>query len=190
MCVCVCACVCVCVRVSELWRVLGKGVGGSWKVLRKSWGMRDGWWCYERECSIWLILEVRYDLGRQTCRIEFWQMLEPCCVFLFLNFLCIYISFSIKYMWLQFNSDDIYMWYICGSTSIAPWQLLLDNCSPTIAPLTIAPLTIAPMTIAPLTIAPTIIVIKVGLNVACGETFKMMWHWVTLTLSQGHSIYW
>ena len=52
--------------------------------------------------------------------------------------------------------------------------IVLDNCSPTIAPLTIAPLTIAPMTIAPLTIAPTIIVIKVGLNVACGETVKMM----------------
>ena len=33
-------------------------------------------------------------------------------------------------------------------------------------------------------------VLKVGQRVACGETFKMIWHWVTLTSGQGHSIYW
>ena len=34
------------------------------------------------------------------------------------------------------------------------------------------------------------IVIKLGQKVACGKSFKMMWHWVTLTFRQGHSIYW
>ena len=28
-----------------------------------------------------------------------------------------------------------------------------------------------------------------GQKVACGETFKMMWHWVTLTFDQGHNNY-
>ena len=29
-----------------------------------------------------------------------------------------------------------------------------------------------------------------GREVACVETFKMMWHWMTLTFGQGHSSYW
>ena len=33
-------------------------------------------------------------------------------------------------------------------------------------------------------------VIVIGQNVVCGETFQMMWHWVTLTFGEGHSIYW
>ena len=32
-------------------------------------------------------------------------------------------------------------------------------------------------------------VMKVGPKVACGETFKMLWIWVTLTSVQSHSIY-
>ena len=32
-------------------------------------------------------------------------------------------------------------------------------------------------------------VMKLGQQVACRETFKMMWHWVTLTKSQGHSLF-
>ena len=33
-------------------------------------------------------------------------------------------------------------------------------------------------------------VMKLGQRVACGETFKMIWPRVTLTFTQGHSIYW
>ena len=33
------------------------------------------------------------------------------------------------------------------------------------------------------------IVMKLGQKVACGETLKYMWYWVTLTKGQGHSLY-
>ena len=32
-------------------------------------------------------------------------------------------------------------------------------------------------------------VMILGQKVACGETFKMMWYWVTLTFGQGHNNY-
>ena len=34
------------------------------------------------------------------------------------------------------------------------------------------------------------LVIQLGQKAACGETFKMMWHWLTLNEGQSHSVYW